>query len=165
MFGKPLGEYLSFQKAVLILIALVWAVRLGLSLAGVPDATGKYVSITAVLVATAFYYPWSLHQSGFGSFKQLYALSLIQGVFSQTLVALAIVLAILTGHDNIYTVPEFYPPSSGGGAMMPVDGKNFAHAGAHIFFAGAILLPLVVWLVGSVVLFVLRKASPRPARG
>ena len=54
------------------------------------------VSITAPLVATAFYYPWSLHQSGFGSFKQP---------------------------------------------------------------------PLVVWLVGSVVLFVLRKASPRPARG
>ena len=163
MFGKPLGEYLSFQKAVLILIALVWAVRLGLSLAGVPDAAGKYVSITAVLVATAFYYPWSLHQSGFGSFKQLYALSLIQGVYSQTLVALTIVLAIVTGHHNIFTVPEFYPPSSGGGAMMPVDGKNFGHA--HIFFAGGILLPLVVWLVGSVELFVLRKASPRPARG
>ena len=70
MFGKTLGEYLRFQKSVLILIALVWAVRFGLSLAGVPDATGKYVSITAVLVATAFYYPWALHQGGFGSFKQ-----------------------------------------------------------------------------------------------
>ena len=163
MFGKTLGEYLRFQKSVLILIAIVWAVRFGLSLAGVPDATGKYVSITAVLVATAFYYPWALHESGFGSFKQLYALSLIQGVYSQTLVALAIVLAIFTGHDNIFTVPEFYPASKGG-SPMPVDGKNFAHAGAHIFLAGAIFLPLAVWLIGSVVLFVLRKASPRPAR-
>ena len=86
-------------------------------------------------------------------------------MFSQTLVALAIVLAIFTGHDNIFTVPEFYPPSSQGGQLMPVDGKDFGHAGAHIFLAGTIILPLVVWLVGSVVLFVLRKASPRPARG
>ena len=163
MFGKSLADYVRFQKNVLVLIAVVWAARLGLSLAGVPVGVAKFVSITAVLLATALYYQWALHQSGFGSYKQLYALALIQGVYSQTLVALAIVLGIVTGQDNIYTIPEFYPPSQGG-SPLPVDGKNFAHAGAHVVVAGAILFPLAIWLVGSLVLLALRKFSPRPAR-
>jgi hypothetical protein len=163
MFGKSLAEYVRFQRNVLLLIGLVWSVRLGLSLAGTPVGVAKFVSITAVLVATALYYPWALHESGFGSYKELYVLALIQGVYSQTLVAAAIVLGIITGEDNIYTIPEFYPPSKGG-SSLPVDGKNFGHAGAHILIAGAIFIPLAVWLLGSIVLFVLRKASPRPAR-
>jgi len=162
MFGRSLGEYVRFMKPVLVLITVVWAARLALSMAGVPIGFGKVFSITIVLLATILYYPWALHRSGFGSFKQLYALFLIQGVYSQTLVALAIVLAILTGTDNIYTVPEFYPPSQGG-SSFPVDGKNFGHAAAHIVLAGAIFIPAVSWIVGSLVLAVMRRTSPRPA--
>ena len=113
MFGKSLSEYVAFQKPILILIAVVWALRLALSLAGVPVSGAQFVSVTVVLVVGALYYGWAVGQKGFGSFKQLYALNLIQGVFSQTLVALAIVLAIVTGQDNIYSIPEFYPPSQG----------------------------------------------------
>ena len=163
MFGKSLAEYIRFQKGVLVLIAVVWAARLVFSLAGIPVGVARVVSITAVLMATALYYPWALQRTGFGSYKQLYALALIQGVYSQTLVALGIVLGIVTGRDNVYTIPEFYPPSQGGTAF-PVDGKNFGHAGAHIVLAGAIFIPLTVFLLGSIVLFVLRKVSPRTAR-
>jgi len=162
MFGRTLAEYARFQKPLLVLIAVVWAFRLVLSMAGVPVGFGKYLSITLVLLGTVFYYPWALQRSGFGSFKQLYALYLIQGVFSQTLVALAIVLAIVTGADNIYTVPEFYPPSQGGSSLPP-DGKNIGHAVAHVVLAGAIFIPAVSWILGSLVLAVLRRTSPRPA--
>lgn len=162
LFGKKLGEYVGFQKPVLILITLVWAARLALSLAGVPDPTGRFVSVTVVVAAAPLYYAWLIRQRGFGSYKQLYAMCLIQGVYSQTLVALAIALAIFTGHDNIYTVPEFYPPSQGG-SPLPVDGKNWVHAAAHILLAGAVFFPLVTWLVGSLVLAALRRLSPRPA--
>jgi hypothetical protein len=41
--------------------------------------------------------------------------------------------------------------------------KNFGHALAHILFAGAIVIPIVTWLAGSLVLLILRKAAPRPA--
>lgn len=160
MFGKSLSDYVAFQKPVLILIAAVWALRLGLSMAGLSVAGVKFVSVTGVLLLSALYYGWAVGQKGFGSFKQLYALNLIQGVFSQTLVALAIVLAMIIGRDNIYTIPEFYPPSQGGGPL-PADGKNFGHALAHIFLAGAIFIPIVGWLLGSVVLLATRK-STRP---
>jgi hypothetical protein len=165
MFGKSLSEYLTFQKPVLILIAAVWALRLLLSMAGVPVSGARFVSVTGVLVVGALYYGWAVGRKGFGSFKQLYGLNLVQGVFSQTLVALAIVLAIVIGRDNLYTIPEFYPPAQGIGVLglpLPPDGKNFGHAIEHIVVAGAIGFPIIGWLLGSLVLLATRS-WPRPA--
>jgi hypothetical protein len=162
MFGKSLSEYIAFQKPILILIAAVWALRLVFSMAGIPVSGTQFVSVTGMVVLGALYYGWALGRQGFGSFKQLYALNLIQGLFSQTLVALAIVLAIVLGQDNIYTIPEFYPPSKGNDPMgMPPDGKNFGHAFAHLV-VGAVIFPIIGWLLGSLVLLVTRK-SARPA--
>jgi hypothetical protein len=162
MFGKSLSEYLAFQKPILILIAIVWALRLGLSLAGVSIVGVQFVSVTGVLVLGALYYGWAVGRKGFGSFKELYGLNLVQGVFSQTLVAIAIVLAIVTGQDNLYTIPEFYPPAQGIsvlGLPLPPDGKNFAHAVEHIVVAGAIGFPIIGWLLGSLVLLATRKTA------
>jgi hypothetical protein len=165
MFGKSLSEYVAFQKPILILIAAVWALRLLLSMAGVPVSGAQFVSVTGVLVLGALYYGWAVGRKGFGSFKQLYGLNLVQGVFSQTLVALAIVLAIVIGRDNLYTIPEFYPPAQGIGVLglpLPPDGKNFGHAIEHIVVAGAIGFPIIGWLLGSLVLLATRS-WPRPA--
>ena len=165
MFGKSLSEYVAFQKPILILIAAVWALRLVLSMAGVPVSGAQFVSVTGVLVLGALYYGWAVGQKGFGSFKQLYGLNLVQGLFSQTLVALAIVLANVTGQDNIYSIPEFYPPAQGIGVLglpLPPDGKNLGHAIEHIVVAGAIGFPIIGWLLGSLVLLATRR-SARPA--
>jgi len=163
MFGKPLSEYVAFEKPVLILIAVVWALRLALSMAGVPVSAARFVSITWVLILASLYYGWAVGKRGFGSYKQLYGLNLVQGLFSQTLVALAIVFAMMIGKDNIYTIPEFYPPSAGHDPLgLPPDGKNLGHAIAHIVVAGAIVGPLVGWLLSSIVYFFTRK-SARPA--
>ena len=160
MFGRTLSQYVAFQKPILILIAVVFVMRLALSMAGVPVSGAKFVSVTGVVVLGALYYGWAVGQQGFGSFKQLYGANLVQGVFSQTLVALAIVLAIVLGQDNIYTIPEFYPPSAGNDPMgMPPDGKNFGHAIAHVVVAGAIAIPLIGWLLSSVVHLATRKKA------
>ncbi len=164
MFGKPLSQYIVFQKPILILIAGVWAMRLVLSMAGIPVSGARYLSVTGVLVAGAFYYGWAVGREGFGSFKHLYALNLIQGVFSQALVALAILLAMVMGQDNIYSIPEFYPPAQGIsvlGLPMPPDGKSFAHAIEHVVVAGAIAFPIIGWLLGSPVLLAARSRSAR----
>lgn len=165
MFGKSLSEYVVFQKAILALIAAVWALRLALSMLRVPVAGAQLLSVTGVLVLGSLYYGWAVGQKGFGSFKELYGLNLVQGLFSQTLVAFAILLAIALGRDNIYTIPEFYPPAQGIGVLglpMPPDGKSFGHAIEHIVVAGAIGFPIIGWLLGSLVLLATRK-SPRTA--
>ena len=153
MFGKSVAQYLGFQKVVLALVVLAWLVRLALSLSGTPNATAKWVSVTAVLLFGVLYYGVAVHTRGFGSYKQLYPLALFQGLLGEGLVALAIVLAIFTGQDNIYTAPEY----SGGG-----DGKNWVHVVAHLI-VGGVILPLVSWGISSLVLLVTKKVAPRPA--
>ncbi len=153
MFGKSVGQYLSFQRWFLVAIVVVFVVRLALSLAGTPNATVKWVSVTVVLLLGTLYYGAAVHTRGFGSYKQLYPLLLVQSLLGEGLVALAIVLAIVTGRDNIYTAPEY----SGGN-----DGKNWMHVFAHVVIA-AVVLPLVSWAISSLVLLVTKKVAPKAA--
>ena len=153
MFGKSLSDYLRFQGVILGLIVIAAIARLGLSLSGMPNDTVKWVSVTGVLLLGLLYYSVAVHTKGFGSYKQLYGLLLIQSILAETLVALLIVLAIVTGTSNIYTAPEY----SGGG-----DGRNWTHVVAHLI-VGAVALPLISWLIGSLILFVTKKVAPRAA--
>ncbi len=153
MFGKSVGQYVSFQRWFLVAIVVVFVVRLGLSLAGTPNATAKWVSVTVMLLLGTLYYGVAVHTRGFGSYKQLYPLLLFQSLLGEGLVALAIVLAIVTTQDNIYTAPEY----SGGG-----DGKNWMHVFAHVVVA-AVILPLVSWAIASLVLLVTKKVAPKAA--
>ena len=161
MFGKSIYDYVVFQKPFLVLLAAVWLLRLVLSTAGVPVPFAQFASLTGVLVLGALYYGWAVSRRGFGSFKEIYVLNLIQSLFSQTLVALAILLGNLTGQDNIYTIPEFYPPAQGIDLFgLPPDGKTLGHAIEHIVVAGAIGFPIIGWVLGSIVHLALR---PRKA--
>jgi hypothetical protein len=153
MFGKTVGQYLGFQKIILILIVLAFVVRLGLSLAGTPNSVAKWISVTVVMLIGVVYYGVAVHTSGFGSYKQLYPLVLFQSLLGEGLVALAIVLAIFTKADNIYTAPEY----SGGG-----DGKNWIHVFAHVVVA-AVVFPLVSWAISSLIMLVTKKVAPRTA--
>ena len=70
-------------------------------------------------------------------------------------------LAIAIGRDNVYTIPEFYPPSAEQDPMgLPPDGKNFGHAFAHLVL-GAVLIPIVGFILSSIVLLVTRGAPQR----
>jgi hypothetical protein len=151
IFGKPLSEYVSFAKVILLLIVVVGVARLCLSLAGVENATVKWLSISVVSLVGLVYYSVRVHTSGFGSYKQLLALIVIQSVIAQAIIIAGIAIAIFTHRDNIFSAPEY----SGGG-----DGKTWLHAGAHLVF-GVIVGSLVFWLVGSVILFVTKKVVSR----
>ena len=86
--------------------AAVALLRLALSLAGLPHAAVKWVSPTIVTLLAVVYYAVRVHQTGFGSYRQLYPLGLLASLTLQSIVTLGIVIAILTGQDNIYTIPE-----------------------------------------------------------
>ena len=158
MFGKPFAFYLARQRTPLLAITIMFFVRFALSVAGAPAVSGKVLSVTAVLLLALPYYALLAKREGLG-FRHLYAFCFIQGLFSQVLVALAIAVGILTGTDNMYTIPEFYPFSNGSNPSFPIDGKNWMHAGAHIVFAGAIFIPLGTWIVSSVLLFIARRVK------
>src|SRR5262245_36278742 len=109
MFGKPLSQYIEFQKGALLLIAAVGLARLGLSLAGLPDAAVTWLSLTVVGWAAALYYGVAVHTRGFGSYKHLLPLMLCQAVLVQSIAVMGILLAI-AGFPNIFAAPEYSGP-------------------------------------------------------
>jgi hypothetical protein len=150
VFGKKLSDYIQFEKWILILIFVVFATRLGLSLADTPFTLTRWVSINIVLLIGLVFCSIAVHTTGFGSYKQLLGLLLVQWVPAHILIASAIVLGILTGVDNAYTAPEV----SGGG-----DGKFWLHVVAHTI--GGFIFAAIAWLIGALILFVTKRIVRR----
>ena len=149
MFGKKFSDYIRFENWILILIVVVFLIRLGLSLNGSAFSQIHWVSVNLVLLVGLIYCAVAVHVQRFGAYKQLLGLLLVQNVLAHCLIALAIVLGIVTGISNVFTVPEV----SGGS-----NGATWVHASAHLiagFFAA-----LVAWGIGSLILLFIRKLKP-----
>jgi hypothetical protein len=152
IFGKRLSEYLRFQKVFLVLIAVVGSARLGLSLAGLPDSTVKWFSLTAVAAAGFVYYGVAVHTSGFGGYKQLLPLVMIQNVLDNSIVIVGIALSIV-GLPNIFAAPEY-----GGPAVQ----APWRHILGHVV-GGMGIFSVVGWGVASLVMLIMKKLARRPA--
>jgi len=115
VFGKTISQYVRFQQAILTIIAVVGILRLGLSLADIPDATTKWLSMTVVGIAASVYYGIAVHTRGFGSYRQLLPLLVIQGVLTHLIVIAGILISAMTGRPNIFTANEY-----GGSLSVPI---------------------------------------------
>jgi hypothetical protein len=154
IFGKSLSQYLAFSRLFLILVPLVGIVRLILSLQGVPNSTVQWVSMTAAGLIGVVYFAIRIHTSGFGSYKQLLVVVALQNLASQAVSILGIVTSIVSGKNNIYSSPEF---------AFGSPGNTWTHVAAHLFI-GTTVGSLVPWLIGSLILVVIRTLSgARPA--
>ena len=147
IFGKRLSEYVAFCRVFLVLIFVIGIARLALSLGGVPNSTARWLSMTATVWIAVIYYSVRVHTSGFGSYKQLLPICVLQSLTAQVIIVPAIVLAIFTGHDNIFSAPEF---------SFGADGKTWFHVAAHLFI-GTTIGSLVGWLVGCLVTLATKK--------
>lgn len=148
IFGKSLSEYVRFEKGFLILVLLVGVARLLLSALGVPNATVKFVSLSVILLLGMVYYAVKIATSSFGSYKQLLPVLALPVILANLIIIAAIVIAIATGRDNIFTAPEF----SGN-----TDGKTWEHVGGHLVVM--IVGSLVLWGIGSLIMLLTRKLT------
>jgi hypothetical protein len=150
IFGKSLSEYVRFQKPILIAILVVGLLRLILSLAGVPVGTVRWLSMTVVALMGVFYYGIQVPRTGFGSYRHLLPLAVIQSTLANGIAITGIVIALTTGQQNVFTAPEF-----GGGA------PNAFHLFGHVVF-GIGIGSLLSWGISSLVMLIARKLA-RPS--
>jgi hypothetical protein len=153
IFGKRISEYLRFQRVWLALLAAVGLARLGLSLAGLPDRTVMWLSMTVVGWAAIFYYGVAVHTRGFGSYRHLVPLILFQVVLVQSIAVFGILLAI-AGVPNIYAAPEFSGPP------FARSTNQWTHALAHLTI-GIVVPTLLGWGVASLVLLITKAVTRR----
>ena len=158
MFGKTLSEYVRFQRPMLLLVAVVGLLRLALSLAGLPNSTVKWLSVSVAGLIGVVYYAVRVHTQGFGGYRHLLAMVFIQNLLTQAIIIGAIALAIATGQDNIYAAPEYSVDIRTGASG--VEGKTWIHAGGHALF-GLVVGTLIAWVIGCLILLVTQKVSPR----
>jgi hypothetical protein len=151
MFGKPVAEYLRFQKVWLFVIAAVGLARLGLSLAGLPDRSVMWLSMTVVGWVAVLYYGAAVHTRGFGTYRHLLPLMIFQVVLVQAIAVLGILLAI-AGLPNIYAAPEFSGPPFARSA------NQWSHAAAHLTI-GIVVPTMLWWGVASLVLLITKAVS------
>jgi len=149
IFGKSLADYVRFERGFLILILVVGLARLILSLRGVPNGTAKFLSLTVLFLLGMIYYSIRVHTSGFGSYKQLLPVLALPVIIGTCIIVAGIVIAIETGNDNIFSAPEYSPNK--------LDGRTWGHAGAHV--VAMIVLPLILWGVGSLIMLATKKLS------
>jgi len=150
IFGKRLSEYVAFCRPFLGLILVVGIARLVLSLAGVPLSAARWLSITATIWIGVLYYSIRVHTSGFGSYKQLLPICVLLSLTAQLVIVPSIIFAIITGVDNIYSIPENF---------FGNDGKTWLHVAGHLFIGGTTIGPLIGWLFGCVFMFATKKIT------
>jgi EamA domain-containing membrane protein RarD len=151
IFGKGLSEYVAFSKWFIVLIAVVGVARLALSLGGASWETVRWISMNAVLWIGVVYLSIRAHTTGFGTYRHLKGVLALPNLTGQGIAIVAIAIAIFTGTDNAFSVPE---------AAFGADGKTWTHLGAHLGI-GTTVGTLVAWLSGCLVMFVSRKVAPR----
>jgi len=151
MFGKRLSQYLEFQKLALGLVAAVGLLRLGLSLAGLPDATVRFLSMNVVVLLATIYYGVAVHTRGFGGYKQLLPLTVFQVALMHGIAVTGILLAI-AGLPNIFAAPEYSFGAS----------SQWVHATAHLT-VGMVAASLMGWGIASLVMLVTKRVARRPA--
>jgi len=149
IFGKSLSEYVRFEKGFLILLLVVGLARLGLSLAGMPNASVKFLSMTVVLLLGLVYYSVRVSTSGFGSYKQLLPVLALPVILANLITILGILISMGTGQDNIFTAPEYSPGK--------VEGKTLGHVAGHL--VAMIVISLVFWGIGSLIMLLTRKLT------
>jgi hypothetical protein len=150
VFGKSLSGYIRFQKPILIAILVVGLLRLILSLAGVPVGTVQWLSMTVVALVGAIYYGIRVPMSGFGSYRHLLPLVVIQSALANGIAIAGILIALATGQQNIFTAPEF------GG-----ESQNAFHLFGHVVF-GIGIGSILSWGISSLVMLITRKLA-RPS--
>jgi hypothetical protein len=153
IMGKSLSEYFAFQRVILILIFIVGFARLGLSLAGFPTSTVKWISLTALALVGIVYCAIEVPRTGFGSYKHLIPLFLMQAGLANLIIAGGIALSAVTGTPNIYSAPEY------SGVANP-----WLHALGHLI-DGFVVGPLLGWIIGAPLMFIARKVMPVRAGG
>ena len=154
LFGRTLREYVLFARVFLILTAVVGLLRLALSLAGAPDGFTVWVSINAIILLAVVVFSIRVHTTGFGGYKQLLVLVALELLVGEIIITGGIILAAVTGVENIFSAPEFSGPFD----------NPLLHAASHLLL-GPTLTAVFFWIPGAAILFVTKRLVKGPASG
>ena len=102
-----LGEHIRLLVPLFVFIAGVWLLRLLLHEMGVLHALVHVVSITVATSLALLFAVVLIHLRGFGSYPSVVVSTVLLVAWAQLLIVVAIIFSVLTGTENVFTLPEF----------------------------------------------------------
>lgn len=149
--GHSLTAHIRLLTPLFGVITAVWILRfVAGTLEGAPGWLITPLSMSLVVPVCIILATLLIHSRRFGGYTSVVLSSILLVVWGQVLVVIAILVTVLTGYENIYTVPEF---------SIPDDPGHTRHILGHLTF-GIGLESLVGSLMGSLILFMLRRTTP-----
>jgi hypothetical protein len=146
--GYRIRDHVRLLAPLFGFIAAVWLIRLVLGILGVGFV--RMFSVTgadalAILLAAVL-----IHTHRFGSYPNVVAASVLLVVWGQLLIVLAIVFAVLTGTNNIFTAPQYSFPRDDPHHLKHILGQLTYGVGAGILF-GAAMGCFLLWILRMLV--------------
>ncbi len=74
------------------------------------SSVSRIFSVTTASAVAVFLAALLIHFHGFGGYTNVVTTSLLLNAWSQILIVIAILFAVATGTENVYTLPEFSVP-------------------------------------------------------
>lgn len=151
--GRRMREHVRLLRPLFAFVTAVWLLRLLLSGLGVPLPVSRLFSVTTASAIALFLAVLLIYFRGFGGYTNVVATSLLLNAWTQVLIIIAILFAVATGTENVYTLPEFSVPGD--------DPMHLRHIFGHLTF----MLGLGTLLgtgVGCLMLWFLRWMVPKP---
>ncbi|MGH9334616.1 MAG: hypothetical protein ACRD21_12805 [Vicinamibacteria bacterium] len=109
----------------------------------------RWLSMTLVVLIGVIYYGIQVPRTGFGTYRHLLPLVFVQAALSNGIAILGILIAMVTGQDNVFTSPEF-------------GGQGAFHLFGHVVF-GTGIGSILSWAIASLVMFITKKVTRRSA--
>ena len=105
--GHGLGDHIRLLAPLFGVIAVVWALRMGLAAVTCPRSVWYYISVSIAVPICIALAVLLIYIRRFGSYANVVLASLLLVVWSQLLIVSAIAFSALTGIETVYDMPEF----------------------------------------------------------
>ncbi|MFY9607192.1 MAG: hypothetical protein WAU45_01095 [Blastocatellia bacterium] len=154
--GYGLRDHVKLLGPLFGLIAAVWLLRWALEAVGGPHRLVSLLSVTVVTSLSILVAVGLMHARRFGSYLNCVVVSFLLVTWEQLLIIAAIVFAVASGIENVYTAPEY--------SIVGDDPYHKWHILGHLTF-GIGAGTLFGSAAGCLLLWLLRKLVPTRAHG
>ena len=144
--GHGIREHIQLLTPLLVFVLIVWFLRLLLSAVNTPLWFSKLFSVSAASVIALLIAIFWIHIRAFGSYPNVVMASFLVNAWTHLLIIVAIIFAVMTGAENIFTRPEF--------SIKGDDAFHLRHILGHLTFGigantllGAGMGCLLLWLL------------------
>ena len=149
-----LGEHIRLLVPLFVFIAGVWLLRILLHEMSILHPLVHVLSVTVASAIALLFAVVLIHVRGFGSYPSVVVSTVLVLAWAQVLIVLAIIFAVITGTENIFTLAEFSPGN---------DPRHIKHILGHLT-VGLGIGALIGSAFGCLILWMLKRMLPEPDR-